>query len=430
MGGSGPPDPGSNPGRAIFKYSVRFCFCMSKNKSNIVNNMGSQQLADLLLRLSNKRRMRVLDSMNYTQLINVLHYLDPDEITDILYNLSPRKKNKILNLMSDDIKEKVEYLLRFDPRTAAGLMNLNYVIVHPDTSFRDIAKILKKHEKKTGKIPEILVINKNGTLLGELPSYTLALHKDREKIKKYIKKIHTIPWNANKHEVIHIFRKYKHNKVVVLDEDKTVIGLIYSDDVLSLLHEEASKSIYHLASVSEEEDVMDPFWEKIKHRYGWLIINLFTEFLAAFVVSLFQNSINAIVLLAVYMPMVAGMGGNAATQTLAVIVRGLALNEIKKGVAIKILINEIMSGVVNGLITGIIVAFVAFFISKSPLIGVAVTAAMIINLIVAAVFGTIIPLIMKKLGKDPASSATIFITTATDVFGFLSFLGIATLLMG
>ena len=387
------------------------------------------EISRILLHYPKHKKVKLLNSLSDKLIADSLKYLDPDEITDILQLLSNYRRRKILNLLSEEIRESVEYLLKFDPNTAAGLMNLNYIQVYENFTFQDVAKLLRKHEKKTGRAPEILVVDKDAKFLGELPPHILALHKGKEKIKKYIKPLPSVYWNLNKGDIFSVFRKHKHNKVAVLDEDKAILGIIYSDDVLRVLHEEATKSIYHFASVSEEEDVFDSFLTKVRHRYGWLIINLFTEFLAASVVSLFQNSIQALVLLAVYMPMVAGMGGNAATQTLAVIVRGLALNEIKKGDGIKIMINEVLAGILNGAINGTLVASVAVFINKTPLIGVAVFLAMIVNLIVAAVFGTIIPLIMKKLGKDPASSATIFITTATDVFGFLSFLGIASLLM-
>jgi len=403
---------------------------MNKKAIEHIRNMPTPELARFLLRTHTKNKVNVLNSISYKQIINVLHYLDPDEVTDLIYHLPTHKKNKILNMLSDEIRAKVEYLLKFDPRTAAGLMSLNYIQLDIDSTFNDIARLLRKHENRTGKIPEILVLDKNDNLIGEIPSYMLALHKGKEEIKKYVKKIPTLAWNADKYKVIHTFKKYKHNKIAVLDEDKAIIGIIYSDDVLSLLHEESTKSIYHFAGVREEEDVLDSFVDKVKYRCNWLIINLFTEFLAALVISIFQESINSLVLLAVYMPIVAGMGGNAATQSLAVIVRGLALGEVHPGIAKKVLLNESLAGIINGLITGVIVAFVAVFLNKSPLIGVAIFLAMIVNLFVAGVFGTIVPLIMMKIGKDPASSATIFITTATDVFGFLSFLGIATLLMG
>ena len=202
--------------------------------------------------------------------------------------------------------------------------------------------------------------------------------------------------------------------------------MIYSDDILRIIEKRSLNTLRDFAGVSKEEDVFDSALTKVKNRYKWLIINLGTAFLAASVVGLFQETISAFVLLAVYMPIVAGMGGNAGTQTLAVVVRGLTLKEI---VGKRVVINEMLAGAINGIINGAIVAAVAAFLHKNPMLGLIVCLAMIINLIIAGMFGAIVPLIMKRLGKDPASSATIFITTATDVLGFFAFLGLASIFL-
>ena len=168
---------------------------------------------------------------------------------------------------------------------------------------------------------------------------------------------------------------------------------------------------------------------KVHNRYRWLIINLGTGFLAAFTVGLFEDVLQAYVLLAIYMPIVAGMGGNAATQTLAVQVRGIALKQIELKTAWRTLKNELGAGLINGLIVGVLVAAVVMVLNQDVKIALILALAMVINLLVAAVFGTLVPLIMQKLGKDPAASATIFITTGTDVLGFLTFLGLATIIL-
>jgi len=234
-----------------------------------------------------------------------------------------------------------------------------------------------------------------------------------------------VKYDEDEKAVIETFKSHPHDKIVVLDDDGSILGIIYSDDVLKLLKKASVNDLQRFAGVSEEEDVLDPPLVKVKNRYRWLIINLATAFLAASVVSLFQKTISAYVLLAVYMPIVAGMGGNAGTQTLAVMVRGLALKEIEPKRVQKVIINEMVAGGINGIINGGLVALVATLWNKSPMLGLIVAIAMIVNLVIAGFFGALIPLIMKKLGKDPASSATIFITTATDVCGFFAFLGLA-----
>lgn len=382
----------------------------------------------VLLKLPKHVQQEIMNKLSDKELIELLDYLDPDETTDLLQNIGYRRSEKILKKLSKEIREKVEFLFKFDPRTAGGLMSLDYVEVDKNTTFEQLSKIIKKHEKLTGKFPAILVVE-DGFLIGELPAYTLAITKRNEKLGKYIKKIPSIKYDEDENEIIMTFKKHPHNKIVVLDKDESILGIIYSDDILKLIEKQSINHLREFAGVSEEEYVLDSAIMKVKHRYKWLIINLATAFLAASVVGFFQKTISTFVLLAVYMPIVAGMGGNAGTQTLAVVVRGLALKQIELKTAKRVIINEIIAGGINGFINGILVSAVAFLWNKSPMLGLIIGLAMIINLIIAGFFGTIIPLIMKQLGKDPASSATIFITTATDVCGFLIFLGLATIIL-
>jgi magnesium transporter len=319
-------------------------------------------------------------------------------------------------------------LLQFDPQTAAGLMNIDYIRVQASDTIASVAKQFKIHEKRTGKLPVILIM-KSGKLIGYMPGHELGFAQAREKAIKYLRKIKSIKYNVKTNDILSVFRSYPHNKIVVLGATDNVMGVIYSDDVLNILREREADSLYDFAGVSQDESVLDPARVKIRHRYKWLIVNLGTAFLASLTVGLFDDVISKYVLLAVYMPIVAGMGGNAGTQTLAVLVRGISLNQISLKTMWRTLKSELSSGFVNGLINGFIVAVVIMIKDRDLKIGFILFMAMITNLLIAALFGTIVPLIMKKLGKDPASSATIFITTATDVFGFLVFLGLATLIL-
>lgn len=388
-----------------------------------INNQGF-----ILLNLSKRLQKEILSKLADRELVKLLNYLDPDEATDLLQKIEPRKSKRILKKLSEGIKEKVEFLFKFDPRTAAGLMSLDYIEINKDMTFEQLSKVIKKHESMTGKSPTILVVEE-GFLIGELPAYTLGIAKRNEKINKYIKKIPSIEYNKDEKEIVAIFKKHPHNKIVVLDENDSILGIIYSDDILKLIEKQSINNLREFAGVSEEEDVLDPALIKVKNRYKWLIINLATAFLAASVVSFFQKTISAFVLLAVYMPIVAGMGGNAGTQTMAVVVRGLALKKIDLKTSKRVIINEILAGGINGIINGVLVAIVAILWNKNPMLGLITGLAMVINLIIAGFFGAIIPLVMQKFGKDPASSATIFITTATDVFGFFTFLGLASIML-
>lgn len=373
-------------------------------------------------------KKELLNHMPTEALVAILEKVDPDEATDFLQLLTKHKRETTLLQLSDELKESLSLLLEFDAQTAAGLMTLDYVQVDVADSVEEVAKKFKQHEQRTGR-PPVIVAMHDGQLAGFLPGHELGFANKNDLIHERVKRMPSISYAANHNEVVHLFQSHPHSKVAVMDDKGSMLGIIYSDDVLKLFHEQSTASLYDFAGINKEESVTDPTSRKIKNRYRWLIINLGTAFLAAFTVGLFEHTLDKYVLLAIYMPIVAGMGGNAATQTLAVLVRGIALKQIELKTAFKTLRNEMGAGLVNGLINGVIVAAVVMLFNHDLKIAIILALAMVINLVVAGFFGTLVPLIMSKLGKDPASSATIFITTATDVLGFLAFLGLATVIL-
>lgn len=383
-----------------------------------------------LLKLPTKLQKDLLSKLTDEELISLLNYPDPDEVTDILQLIDEKRAQNIVEKLSASLKEKVEFLLRFNPKAAAGLMNLDYVVAQHDESVHKILESVVNHEKRDGKFPTILVVD-NGKLLGELPGHVLITHPtgNMEKIQSLVKKLPSLAYDTDERKVVNSFIKHPHDKVVVLDKDDSILGIIHSGDILRLVDKHSMKDLYGFAGVDSEEDALDSAMTKVKYRYKWLIINLGTAFLAASVVGLFENTIAKFTLLAVYMPIVAGMGGNAGTQTMAVTIRGLVLKEVDLKTGHRLIFNEVRAGAVNGLINGLIVAAVAVIFNQSPALGFVIGTAMIFNLIVAGFFGALVPLVMKAVGKDPASSATIFITTATDVLGFFVFLGLASLVL-
>ena len=361
-------------------------------------------------------------------LAEIIETAAPDEAADFLQLLTKHRREKVMESISSEVKDSLSRLLEFDPQTAAGLMKLDYVQADVSENISDTAEKFKTHEKRTGRPPVILAM-KEGKLAGFVPGHELGFAYPEEGIDKYVKKMPTISYAASHKDVSRLFHKHPHTKVAVMNDKNSVVGIMYSDDILRIMQKEESASLYNFAGIDQEESVTDSAGRKIQFRYKWLIINLATAFLAAFVVGQFEGVISQNVLLAVYMPIVAGMGGNAATQTLAVLVRGIALRQIRLRTAWRTLRNEVGAATVNGLINGFLVAFVVIAKDHDWKIAVILALAMVMNLIVAAVFGTLVPLIMERLKKDPAASATIFITTATDVLGFLTFLGLATIIL-
>jgi magnesium transporter len=399
-------------------------------RTELFLGLPGHQRIELLRSLTPHVRKDILLHVPDEDMVKILEAVDPDEATDILQLLKPKRRTRILEMVSEELKHSLSQLLEFDAETAAGLMTLDYVEVGLNSTIADVAKRFKQHEKATGRPPVIVALKKNGRLAGFLPGHELGFGRKNEAIAKYVKRLPSISYAATHDEVIHLFHAHPHAKVAVLNDQEDVIGIIYSDDILGVMQEQESSSLYDFAGISREEGIADPIKKKVHNRYRWLVINLGTGFLAAFTVGQFENTLNQYVLLAVYMPIVAGMGGNAATQTLAVLVRGIALGQIQLKTAARTLRNELGAAFLNGLLVAVLVAIVVVIINNDIKIAIVLAMAMVINMVVAGFFGTLVPLLMSKLGKDPATSATIFITTATDVFGFLAFLGLATLILG
>ena len=397
-------------------------------RTELFLGLPPEKRVEMLHSLTPRVKKELLTHIPEKDLVHILEAVDPDKATDILQILTRHKREKVLELLSQEVKNSLSTLLEFDADTAAGLMTLDYIQVGAEENIESVAKKFRQHENRTGRPPVILVTH-DQRLTGFLPGHELGFAAKHELIGKYVKRLPSISYAATHDEVVHQFHTHPHGKVAVLNDTGNVLGIIYSDNVLKLIRERETSSLYNFAGISQEESVTDSAKRKVNFRYRWLIINLGTAFLAAFTVGMFEETLSKYVLLAIYMPIVAGMGGNAATQTLAVQVRGIALRQIELKTAWKTLRSELGAGFINGLINGVLVAAVVMFVNHDFKIAIILAMAMVINLLVAAFFGTLVPLIMQKLGKDPAASATIFITTATDVLGFLVFLGLATLIL-
>ncbi|MDB5182393.1 MAG: hypothetical protein JWO47_177, partial [Candidatus Saccharibacteria bacterium] len=316
--------------------------------------LDSEIRIEMLNSLTRPVKRDILMHIPEKDLVEILQSVDPDDATDLLQILGPKKREKTLLLLSEDMRDSLSTLLEFDADTAAGLMTLDYIQADVEDRISDVAKKFRQHEQRTGR-PPVILTTKDGKHNGFLPGHELGFARPSETIAKYIKRIPSISFAASYEEVSDMFSTHPHGKVVVLNDGGDVIGIIYSDDVLKLLQENEGSSLYDFAGIRKEESVTDPANRKIKNRYRWLIINLGTAFLASFVVSRFQDTLSKYVLLAVYMPIVAGMGGNSATQTLAVLVRGIALKQIELKTAWRTLRSELGASVANGLINGVLV---------------------------------------------------------------------------
>ena len=403
-------------------------FYSSENQILYFKSLTNIHKAQLLYAIEDKYKLKIIHSLNDYEIILIFKFLDPDEITDIIQLLSRRKQKNLISKLNKEYRKKVNYLLNFTSDSAAGLMSLNYIIVSNNDSKKEILSRLEKHLLNGKKEPTILVIDDHNIFLGEVRISNFLFNKTFNLFSN-LKKLPIVNYNEKQEDVIDVFRKNKHEKIVVFDEDNSILGIIHAKDVFKVIEEEDTEDYYALAGLDKEEDIADNAMEKVKFRLGWLIINLATAFLAAWVVTLYEDTISKYVLLAAFMPIIAGMGGNAATQTTAILIRSLALKKIDSKLTRKIISSEVFASLINGLILGSIVSFIAYSYNQDLMFGIIVGVAIIANMVIAGIFGTLVPLILRLLNYDPAASSTVFVTTATDVFGFFILLGLAKLFL-
>lgn len=388
----------------------------------------SEQSA-VLSELSPYVQQLLLKQLNLHEIVDVLDHMDLRAAEAILSRLKDsRRRGQITKRLKAEIREKVEYFLRFHPKATLPLVHFNYLYLASDVTIGEAGDAIDEHYQETGKFPEVLV-HDGGVLMGEVSIAVLVRERNSALLGKYIRPVQTITYQAEVSQIIDTFAASEHKKIIVLDHDASVLGIVYADDVLDLFGDMPTESLYSFAGVDSSERPFDSALSKFKNRYRWLVLNLATAFFAGSVIFVFQDTINTLTILAIYIPIVAGMGGNAGSQTFAVMLRGITLGTISFKDGMPAVWKEVQSGLLNGVLIGSIVAIISIFLSENPWLGLVVALAMVAVHIVAGFFGALVPLIMKSLGKDPASTSMIFISTATDVFGILALLGFGTLIL-
>jgi magnesium transporter len=379
--------------------------------------------------LSPHVQQSLLNQLKVGEIVDMVDYMDPRQAEKVLSRIKDNKRrSKIIKRIKIEVRDKIEYFLRFHPKATTSLISFNYVLLSDKTTIGEAADAIEEHYHDTGKFPEVLVYDK-GELKGEVPMSALVRYRNTFTLKKFIVPVQTITYQAEVSEIIDTLTASKRKKVIVLDNDQSVLGVIYADDVLSLFGKLPAESLYDVSGVDEDERPFDSVWLKFKNRYKWLVLNLVTAFMAGSMVFLFEDTLTALVILAMYIPIVAGMGGNAASQTFAVMLRGITLGTISLKNGMPAIWKEVGAGLLSGVLIGSIVAIISLVWNHSALLGLVVGLSMIGVHLIAGFFGAFVPLFLKHLGKDPAATSTIFITTATDVFGLFILLSLGSLIM-
>jgi magnesium transporter len=371
----------------------------------------------------------LLATRSAEEIAKLAQEIPSDDAAALIDHLPEELSGAVLNLMRPKESGVVENLLEYDEQTAGRIMNPHVFALSEDITVGEAITELQTN-RDVEMVLYLYVVDERRHLVGVTSLRRLLLVSPETPLKRIMTAdLISARVDMDQEEVARQVASYNLLAIPVVDEENKLVGVITVDDVIDVIKDEATEDIYRLAGVAGDERAFTPAGESLRKRLPWLGINLITAFLAASVVALFENTIDQITALAVFMPIVAGMGGNAATQTLTVIVRGIALGELTWGNARKALFKEAIVGVSNGVILGLVAAAVAFATRGSATLGLVLCAAMIINMFVAATAGTLIPLGLRAADIDPALASSVFITTLTDVIGFFSFLGLATLFM-
>jgi len=385
-----------------------------------------EEYGDVLLHVNDDVRAELIEGAEDHQLVAAAQSYDTDDLADILIDLPDDVTTKVLQSLDEQHRLRLEAMMSYPEDTAGGLMNTDTITVRADITLDVVIRYLRV----LGAIPEmtdnLIVVNRDGKYQGTMvltdlltrdPTFMVADIMSRE--------TDAIPASMSASDVASLFEQRDLISAPVVDENNNLIGRITIDDVVDVIRDEADHSILSMAGLSEEDDMFAPVIRSSRRRTVWLGINLVTALLASWVIGQFEATIEKLVALAVLMPVVASMGGIAGSQTLTLVIRGIATGQVGSANAKQLLNKELAVGALNGLLWSFIVALVAFFWFKDPQLSAIIAVAILVNLVVAALAGATIPLILKKLGIDPALAGGVVLTTVTDVVGFLTFLGLA-----
>ena len=385
---------------------------------------------EVLLEVGEEVRNNLMESMDEKSLLAATKGLDVDDLADLLDELPDTVVTQALQGMDYQYRTRLETVMNYDEDTAGGLMNTDTVTIRPDVTLDVVLKYLRLREKIPQNTDNIIVVDRYNHYLGIL-SVTNLLCADPEKTvsdsmnRDYI----SIKSNTLASDVANIFEDRDLVSAPVIDKNNILLGRITIDDVVDVIREESESTVLNMAGLTDEEDIFAPIIPSTRRRAIWLGINLITALIASGVISLFQDTIEKVVALAVLMPIVASMGGIAGSQTLTLVIRGIALGNISSTNSKSLLIKEISVGLLNSFLWASVIGIVSSYWFNNYLIGVVIGIAMIANLFFAALSGVLIPILLKKIGVDPALGGSVILTTITDVIGFFSFLALGTIFL-
>jgi magnesium transporter len=385
---------------------------------------------DILTHVNDELRASLIMEMEPQELVAATEGLEPDDLADILKDLPDVVISEVLQSMDEQNRQRLEAVLFYPDDTAGGLMNTDTITVRSDVTIDVVLRYLRLRGSVPQMTDNLFVVDREDRYLGQLPVTLLLTQQPATSVAEIMsREMGCIPASMKVGEVASLFEHRDLISAPVVDEGQKLIGRITIDDVVDVIRDEAEHTMMSMAGLDEQDDMFAPVMVSARHRGVWLGINLLTALLASWVIGLFEDTIDKIVILAVLMPIVASMGGIAGSQTLTLVIRGIALGQIGASNARQLLYKELAVSMLNGFLWASIVAIVVMAWFGDYQIGLVIGVAIIINLLCAAFAGATIPMMLRRIGADPALGGSVMLTTVTDVVGFVVFLGLATLFL-
>ncbi|MGO2504064.1 MAG: magnesium transporter [Cobetia marina] len=398
-----------------------------KERNLLWELVDAELQGDVLQYLGEDIQSDFLKDMDAEDVLAATENLEPDDVADILQRLPNAVILEVLDSMEAQERQRVETVLSYPEDTAGGLMNTDTITIRPDITLDVVLRYIRRHERLPDSTDTLLVVSRRDEFIGALPINRLLVSDPGVTVREVMDTDSVvIPALMPESEVASLFEKHDLISAPVVGGDGNLLGRITIDDVVDVIRGDAEHQVMSMAGMDEDEDTFSPVMRTSWRRAIWLGINLLTAFMASAVIGMFEGTIQKITALAVLMPIVASMGGIAGSQALTVLIRDIALGHVKSGNVRWLLKREIIVAGLNGLLWAVVVAGIAIVWFGDVQLGAIIGAAIMINLLIAAVTGTLLPILLKKLNIDPALSGSVILTTVTDVIGFMAFLGLAT----
>jgi magnesium transporter len=399
-----------------------------KQRRLLFSLLETNEEGDVLADLGEEIQQELVSNISNEELAEAVKELEPDETVDILQNLPEDRMNSILSKMSYRDRKRIEIGLTYPENTAGGLLNTDVISVRPSHSIEVVINYLRDQSELPENTDKIFVVNKEDKYIGELAISKIITCKPNLIVREVMDTSNNpILVSKNDKEVATFFERYDIISSAVVDESNKLLGRITVDDVLDVIREDADQNLLGMAGVAE--DTFAPPGRAAKSRVFWLSMNLLTAFIASMTINIFKDVLDQIVYLAVLMPIVASMGGVAATQTLTIVLRGLTLEQINASNLRWLFKRELAVSILNGIVLSILVGLATYFWFSEIILALLISFALVINLVSSVIAGVFVPIILRGFNQDPAISGSVVVTTVTDVVGFLSFLGLATVFL-